>query len=40
MLLLFVIERVFYHDTLVELEGEEMRHAMELADKEASKWNL
>jgi TRAP-type C4-dicarboxylate transport system permease small subunit len=40
VLLLFVIERVFYHDTLVELEGEEMRHAMELAEKEASKLNL
>jgi TRAP-type C4-dicarboxylate transport system permease small subunit len=40
VLLLFVIERVFYHDTLVELEGEEMRHAMELAEKEASKRDL
>lgn len=40
VLLLFVIERVFYNDTLVELEGEEMRHALELADQEASKWNL
>ena len=40
VLLLFVIERVFYNDTLVELEGEEMRHALELADKEDSKWNL
>ncbi len=38
--LLFVIERVFYHDALVELEGEEMRHAMELAEHEASKFNL
>ena len=38
--LLFVIERVFYHDVLVELEGEEMRHAMELAEHEASKFNL
>ncbi len=40
VLLLFVLERMFYHDTLVELEGEEMRHALELADKEASKLNL
>ena len=38
--LLFIIERVLYHDTLVELEGEEMRHAMELAEKEASKFDL
>ncbi len=38
--LLFVIERVFYHDALAELEGEEMRHAMELAEHEASKFNL
>lgn len=38
--LLFVIERVFYHDALVELEGEEMRHALELAEQEASKFNL
>ena len=38
--LLFVIERVLYHDTLVELEGEEMRHAMELAEQEASKLDL
>ncbi len=38
--LLFVIERVFYHDALVELEGEEMRHAMELAEQEASKFDL
>ena len=38
--LLFVIERIFYHDTLVELEGEEMRHAMELAEREARKLNL
>ncbi len=40
VMLLFVIERVLYHDTLVELEGEEMRHAMELAEHEASKLNL
>lgn len=40
VLLLFVIEQVFYRDTLVELEGEEMRHAMELAEKEASKLDL
>ena len=40
VLLLFVIERVFYHDTLEELEGEEMRHALELAEKEAAKLNL
>ncbi len=40
VLLLFVIERVLFHDTLVELEGEEMRHAMELAEQEASKHNL
>ncbi len=38
--LLFIIERVFYHDTLVEMEGEEMRRAMELAEHEASKFNL
>ena len=38
--LLFIIERVFYHDVLVELEGEEMRRAMELAEHEASKFNL
>ncbi len=38
--LMFVIERVFYHDMLVELEGEEMRHAMELAEQEASKFDL
>ncbi len=38
--LLFVIERVFYHDVLVELEDQEMRHAMELAEQEASKFNL
>ena len=29
--LLFIIERVLYHETLVELEGEEMRHAIELS---------
>ncbi len=40
VLLLFVIARVLYHDILVELEGEEMRHAMELAEQEASKLNL
>ncbi len=40
VLLLFVIERVFHHDTLEELEGEEMRHALELAEKEAAKLNL
>ncbi len=38
--LLFVIERMLYHDTLTDLEGAEMRHAMELAEQEASKLNL
>ena len=38
--LLFIIERVLYHETLVELEGEEMRHAMELAEQEARKLDL
>ncbi len=40
VLLLFVIEQVFYRDALVEMEGEEMRHAMELAEKEAGKLDL
>jgi len=38
--LLFIIERVFYHDALVELEDQEMRHALELADKESRKLSL
>lgn len=40
VLFLFVIERVFYHDALVELEGEELRHALELAEQEAGRLNL
>jgi len=40
VMLLFVIERVLYHDTLTDLEGAGMRHAMELAEQEASKLNL
>jgi TRAP-type C4-dicarboxylate transport system permease small subunit len=40
VLFLFVIERVFYHDALAELEGEELRHALELAEQEAGKLNL
>lgn len=38
--LLFVIERVLYREVLEELEGEEIRHAMELAEKEAGKLDL
>ena len=40
VMLLFVIERVLYHDTLVALEDEEARQEMELAEQEASKLNL
>ena len=40
VLLLFVIEQVFYRDALAELKGEEMRHAIELAAKEAEKLSL
>ncbi len=40
VMLLFVIEHVFYRDNVAQLEGEELRHAMELAEKEASKLDL
>ena len=40
MLLLFIIEKVFYRDAAAELEGEEMRHALELAEKDAKRLEL
>jgi TRAP-type C4-dicarboxylate transport system permease small subunit len=40
VLLLFVIEHVFYRDRVAQLEGEELRHAMDLAEREASKLDL
>jgi len=40
VLLLFVIEQVFFREELAELEDDEMHHALELAEKETEKRDL
>jgi TRAP-type C4-dicarboxylate transport system permease small subunit len=40
VLLLFIFEKAFFREALAELEGEEMRHALELAEKDAKRLDL
>ena len=40
VLLLFIIEKAFFDDAVAAMEGEEMRHALELAEKDAKRLEL
>jgi TRAP-type C4-dicarboxylate transport system permease small subunit len=40
VLLLFIIEKAFFREATAALEGEEMRHALELAEKDARRLEL